>query len=410
MDRYQALEDQIRSELASEGIELLLPIAPDLFLSSSDDDYDDAELACRLPSAGIDPPTWTLDTLRLQFEDAFKIMKTSTLNNHSNRLLYTEVSYFDKLRQQPANMGVSKCLNKIPVSSLSLEEFKETYISQGGTPVLIEGIPEEGNWPAKDRWTDISLFIELYGDIPIKVMEKNTVHGMGRAFNVRIPIALYYDYAMSNKADDPFYGFELDFTEKRLKLLEDYSTPDFFKEDFYNLNERTREFYPNYRHFIIGGERTGTNLHVDPKCTGAWNTLLYGHKKWALFPPGTDEEYINQLQVAAYAKMPAAYWWQDVVTNMKPNLGMIECIQNPGETIFVPAGWWHTVLNLDFTIAITENLLIPETLPRVWPELKASWTAFTDFLEETEKELVGPLSSSIGSGLSINPNVASMYY
>ena len=59
----------------------------------------------------------------------------------------------------------------------------------------------------------------------------------------------------------------------------------------------------------------------------------------------------------AFARRWADEYPKMVASGIARELGAIEVVQEAGDTIYVPMGWWHTVLNLEFSVAVTANFL-----------------------------------------------------
>jgi histone arginine demethylase JMJD6 len=152
-------------------------------------------------------------------------------------------------------------------------------------------------------------------------------------------------------------------------MITNFTVPVYFQDDLLQIMGETKR--PPFRWFLIGPKRSGSTVHIDPLGTSAWNTSFQGHKRWILFPNEYPKEIVKgkkYLQkgeeyeaIAYFAKLLPR-----IKKNEGENLKYIEFIQNPGETVFVPGGWWHAVVNVDNTMAITQNVMTKNNFDHVW--------------------------------------------
>mmetsp|Transcript_31768 Transcript_31768/g.48732 ORF Transcript_31768/g.48732 Transcript_31768/m.48732 type:complete len:557 (-) Transcript_31768:150-1820(-) len=185
--------------------------------------------------------------------------------------------------------------------------------------------------------------------------------------------------------DSPLAIYDAEFgdDEPTSQLLKEYTVPPCFSPDLFGMslpaatttadddNKSNSNFRPPYRWILIGPARSGTGLHIDPLWTNAWVTILQGRKRWMLFPPNTPHDQIGLCQ----PQIPSVVWFRDYYSRVTAKdwpeeWQPVEVLQSPGETVFVPNGWPHVVLNLELTVAVTHNYASEfGPFERMWKEV-----------------------------------------
>lgn len=230
---------------------------------------------------------------------------------------------------------------RLKEENVTLNEFNENW---SDVPfILTNSNPDR--WP---NW-DLPELVKRFPDVTF------------RQESVQWPLTLYSKYLEDNKDESPLYLFDCNSIAMKT-LRNEYKVPEIFKPDLFEvfnskLNNKI-QCRPDYAWVIIGPGRSGSTFHKDPNSTSAWNTSLTGRKLWVMLPPGitppgvgTDDEESEVTSPVGIAEWVISGFFNDCLKIDECLIG----ITFPNECIHVPSGWWHSVINLDNSIALTQN-------------------------------------------------------
>eukprot|EP00808_Paulinella_micropora_P031873 g74186.t1 len=243
--------------------------------------------------------------------------------------------------------------------------------------------------PARLRQTDLSSYFQGWKD------QRWTCDALAKEFpqrtwtvlvpsqhtndDIQMTLPMFVRYMRQNVDQYPLYLFESNLDKK---LLDRVHIPPSFALDL--LQEVREGRFKERRWLLIGGPGSGSSFHLDPFACSAWNALLQGRKRWAFYPPGTvppgiqisfwrslpNSDSSSTQKEITYQSCPTKWWFTHLYPTLGPSQRPIEIIQEAGEIVFIPSGWWHSVLNLSDTVCYTQDFVDNHNARAVIAQLK----------------------------------------
>lgn len=231
------------------------------------------------------------------------------------------------------------------VSNISPEDFKQKYYNTA-TPVVIRDLAKQ--WPAFTKW-NWDYFKELVGNQKVALYN-----------NIKSDA-----YTPINKADDyKTFGKYIDMIKAgpagwRIFLFNIFDYAPKLREDFTWPEQYAKGFIKRYPMLFTGGESSITHLHFDIDLSHIFHTQFVGRKRVLLFPfEEKDKLYRKPFEVLSMADFSNYYNPEKSKVDFEKfpalkNAKGLEIILEHGDTLFMPAGYWHHMEYLDSGFAMS---------------------------------------------------------
>lgn len=217
-------------------------------------------------------------------------------------------------------------------TDLSTARAEARRLISEGEPVLLRGAYTQYQTPGTPEW-DVEEWVRRFSDTEVTVGSVP----YARAFNLstsRMTLSEYYNRFVRDEEADNVYVFN----KNRQVTADGYGVLSRLFEDVFPRDSLF--VHPDQTghldgvHFFFGRAGSGAPFHIH---ADAVNAAVHGRKKWFVYTPART----------IYSRKTALLWTQEDLPLLDEDERPLECVQHPGDVVYVPLDWGHAVLNMD---------------------------------------------------------------
>jgi hypothetical protein len=250
------------------------------------------------------------------------------------------------------------------VESITTKDFRKNYYGPM-KPLIIKSLARQ--WPAYTKW-DWDYFKSIVGEVKVGVYNnvKSDAYTPINTADDYMKFGQYIDMVRSGPAEWRIFLFNI--FEHAPEATKDFTWPE----------DLMKGFVKRYPMLFVGGKGSITHMHFDIDLSHILHTQFGGKKRVLLFPFEEQHKlYRKPWEVLSLVNFEKYFDKENNKLDLEkyPAVQLAkgyEVVLEHGDTLFMPAGYWHHMEYLDSGFAMSLRAM----QSTVSGKLKGAWYLF----------------------------------